>query len=62
MFFDLLVSGFAWTNGLLDRLDLGVVVCLDIDLLTFLDVEEHGVATRLLTCHVAEVFATFARA
>ena len=62
MFFDLLVSGFAWINGLLDRFDLGVVVCLDIDLLTFLDVEEHVVATRLLTRHVAEVFATFARA
>ena len=65
MFFDLLVSGLARVNCSLDRLDLGVVARLDIDLFAFAtihNVEELEAVTRVLLCHGAELCATFTQA
>ena len=65
MFFDLLVSGFARVDCSLDRLGLGVVARLDIDLFAFAtihNVEEPIALTRFLFCNGAELVATFTRA
>ena len=65
MLFDLLISGLARVSCSLDRLDLGVVACFDIDLLAFAtiyDVEEPVAVTRVLLRQGAELFATFTRA
>ena len=65
MFFELLIRGFARVNCFLDRLDLGVVARLDIDLFAFTtihNVEEPVAVTRVLLRQGAELFATFTRA
>ena len=65
MLFDLLISGLARVCCSLDRLDLSVVACLDIDLSAFAtiyDVEEPVAVTRVLLRQGAELFATFTRA
>ena len=65
MLFDLLFCGFTRVNRFLDRLDLGVVARLDIDLFvltTVYHIEEPIAVTRVLLRPGAELFATFTRA
>ena len=63
MLFDLTISRLAGINCSLDRLSLGIDVCLNVDLFALvavLDIEELQATTRAL-CHSAERPASLTR-